>query len=254
MIILLMVIVLVWMILPGQASDFPTQKLYHHRGHFKPDQSIRENSIEAFATSLNQGIGVELDVQLSQDEQVVVFHDANLNRLFTRVDAIKDITQAELKSLEIPTLSEVLEMFDQQQPVIIELKAHHNPKLLCEKVAHLLDDYRGEFMVESFDPRMVYWFRKHRPQFLRGQLLMSLKMYDSKILGVFLISQLYNFLTRPHFIATHWTMKYGIYGWLMRKLKGRRIVWTVLGDEIQRYKDLDGIIFEDFEADKLDLL
>ncbi len=237
-------ILLIWMIFPGRCKYFPKQKYYAHRGLYNEDQSIRENSLAAFKAALASGVGVELDVTLSQDQEVVVYHDASLERLFKRVQRVNQLSSEALKGLDIVRLEEVLKLFSNQQPLIIELKNHGNYQILCEKVAQILDTYQGEFMIESFDPRIVFWFRLNRPNFIRGQLLMSLKMYDNKIMGLFLISMLYNFLTRPHFMATHHTMKYRIFGWLMPFLGAKRVIWTIHENDDIDEMLVDGIIFE----------
>ena len=63
---------------------------FAHRGLHRADKSVPENSLEAFRLAEEAGYGVELDVQLSQDGQVVVFHDDTLDRVCSvhgRVDA-----------------------------------------------------------------------------------------------------------------------------------------------------------------------
>ena len=54
---------------------------FAHRGLHSRDKSIPENSLEAFDLASRAGYGMELDVQLSKDGQVVVFHDDTLERV-----------------------------------------------------------------------------------------------------------------------------------------------------------------------------
>ena len=56
---------------------------YAHRGLH--GDGVPENSLEAFELACQAGFGIELDVQLSSDGEVVVFHDYTLNRM-TGVD------------------------------------------------------------------------------------------------------------------------------------------------------------------------
>ena len=58
-----------------------------HRGLHSRDKSVPENSLEAFRLAAEAGYGIELDVQLSKDGQVVVFHDDTLDRGLRRVRA-----------------------------------------------------------------------------------------------------------------------------------------------------------------------
>ena len=52
---------------------------YAHRGLH--NKNIPENSLRAFEKAVERGLGIELDIQLSKDGQVVVFHDFTLNRV-----------------------------------------------------------------------------------------------------------------------------------------------------------------------------
>ena len=74
--------------------------LYSHRGLFTLDGSIPENSLEAFQNSINHGYGIELDVQLSKDGEVYVFHDDDLKRLFGKDIKFSDLMGWEIDSSE----------------------------------------------------------------------------------------------------------------------------------------------------------
>ena len=100
---LLILLYLLWFIRP-RAQKTTNEKLlcnYAHRGlHGK---SIPENSIAAFELACQRGYGIELDVQLSKDGKVMVFHDYTLNRM-TGMDGkvceteAKDLTKLKLKN------------------------------------------------------------------------------------------------------------------------------------------------------------
>ena len=92
----LLVLVTLWLVLimPARSTKqqrAPFQKrTFAHRGLFEADQSVPENSLPAFRAAVKAGYGVELDVQLTKDKQVVVFHDDDLKRacgVDARVDA-----------------------------------------------------------------------------------------------------------------------------------------------------------------------
>lgn len=75
----------IWLycIKPGNSFDEARKKAfkqydYAHRGFYTKDQSIPENSLPAFQRAVSKGFGVELDLQLTADGQVVVFHDDTL--------------------------------------------------------------------------------------------------------------------------------------------------------------------------------
>ena len=99
-------------------------KLWGHRGCRDPDMPP-ENSLAAFRAAIAGGAdGIELDVFLTRDEQLVVFHDETLERLSNGSGAIRSHSLAYCQSLllrsttgeitreSIPTLSEVLDMVE----------------------------------------------------------------------------------------------------------------------------------------------
>ncbi len=187
-------------------------KVFAHRGLHDGRKVAPENSLAAFARAADEGWGIELDIQLSRDRQVVVFHDASLNRMCGICGRVRDYTYEELRALRlgeseerIPLFSDVLRLVDGRVPLIVELKGTGGfDPVLAEKAADLLDHYSGEYAVESFHPRYVYWFRRHRPLVRRGQLCTDFFLTNARgqRWQFFLLeSQLTNFITRPDFIA-----------------------------------------------------
>jgi glycerophosphoryl diester phosphodiesterase len=53
---------------------------YAHRGLHDRENTLPENSLAAFAAAAEAGYGFELDINLTTDDQVVVFHDDDLKR------------------------------------------------------------------------------------------------------------------------------------------------------------------------------
>ena len=198
------------------------------------------------------GYGAELDVQLSKDGQVVVFHDDTLDRVCSvhgRVDAFtyEELRQMSLCGTEqhIPLFSRVLEVFGGRGPLIVELKTGPRNRELCEKTLALLKGYRGAVCIESFDPRIVAWFRRHAPRLLRGQLAAPMEEYTKDGRGkaqAFILSRcLLNILSRPQFIA----YKIGPRPLIVRLselLGALKFGWTSHGPENEAGRD--GVIFE----------
>lgn len=148
-----------------------------HRGFHDNRSECPENSLPAFERAIQMGYGIELDVQLTKDGVPVVFHDWDLKRAAGVDRKIRDCTFEELQSYRlfgssqtIPAFETVLELADGRTPLIIELKAEIVHRELCEKCAVLLDRYPGEYCIESFSPLALGWFKRHRPNVLRGQL------------------------------------------------------------------------------------
>ena len=205
----------VFMLAPGHASKRKKAPFmgmnFAHRGLHSRDKEIPENSIAAFRLAARAGYGVELDVHLSRDGQVVVFHDDSLERVCGVPGCVEDYDYQQLLQFplcgtdqRIPLLSEVLNVIRGRGPIILEVKpSRKRSRELCKKTLALLNGYRGSVCVESFDPRIVAWFRFHAPDMLRGQLSMPAKYYEgySKAVAFCASHCLLNFLARPQFIA-----------------------------------------------------
>ena len=207
--------VLLFLTAPGRASREQRRLLdgrnIAHRGLYSEDGSVPENSLPAFRNAVMNGYGIELDVRLSADGEVIVFHDDRLSRLCSAEGAVDERTYAELGELplggtaeRIPLLRDVLAVIARREPLVIELKRCDRWEELCAKTRDILDEYRGPVCVESFDPRMVRWFRKHAPRILRGQLTAPMRELGGAFdpLDAFVVSRcLADFYGRPQFIA-----------------------------------------------------
>jgi len=196
----------------GRKAPFEGRN-FAHRGLHTEDKSVPENSMEAFRQASEAGYGIELDLQLSKDGEVVVFHDDTLERVCGKDARVDELDCAELKELSlcgtderIPLLGEVLELVDGSVPLIVELKNGKRNQELCEKSYALLSGYRGDYCVESFNPLMLGWFRRNAKEVFRGQLAGPVKEYGDAVSKptAFLLSRcLLNVISRPHFIAYH---------------------------------------------------
>ena len=240
---------------PGRASGEKKAPFlgrnFAHRGLHTPDKQVPENSLAAFRAAVENGYGMELDVQLSKDGQVVVFHDDNLLRVCGREERVDELTLMELRTLSlcgtgerIPVFSQVLKQVGGRTPLIVELKSGPRNTELCEKTLALLRDYDGDFCVESFDPRIVAWFRRNAPDLLRGQLSQPCELFrreQGPLMSFLLSHTLLNFLGRPQFIA----YKIGPRPALVRLVElfgAMRVGWTSHGEENE--KGRDAVIFE----------
>lgn len=136
-----------------------------------------ENSMPALEKAIELNLGIELDIHLTRDNQLVVFHDDNLRRMAGVNEYVKLSTYAELKQYKlnntqysIPLLSEVLELVKGKVPVLIEIKTNNNMKKLVPKLKELLDNYKGKAFIQSFNPFVLRRCYKVMPNILRGQL------------------------------------------------------------------------------------
>ena len=243
----------------GQRAPFQN-RMFAHRGLFEADQSIPENSLPAFRAAVNAGYGVELDVQLTKDKQVVVFHDDNLKRgcgVDARVDAY---TYDELQAFslfgtaeKIPLFTEVLETIGGTIPMIVELKSGGDWKTLCQKTLDLLTAYRGDYCVESFHPMLVRWFYLHAPQILRGQLSEAARYSNSympRYQSIMMSRLLTNILVHPQFIAYRVGPKC-LSVRICEAFGAMRVAWTArpTDDHARLTKRNDAIIFEHYRPE-----
>lgn len=192
----------------------PFQRPYAHRGLY--DCGIPENSLPAFLRAAALGFAIELDVQLSSDGEVMVFHDYTLDRMCGVEGKLSETPTDVLKKLSldgteygIPTFREVLDAVGGRVPLLVELKGESTDSSLCPRVAALLDGYCGEWCVESFNPMLLRWFYKNRRGAVRGLLVTDLrkeKREGSKLLNLLLTAECLNVLCRPMFLA--WDRKY----------------------------------------------
>lgn len=245
----------VLMLAPGRATrrqKAPFRGMnFAHRGLHSRDKSVPENSLKAFELAAAAGYGIELDVQLSRDGQVVVFHDDTLERVCGVQKRVDELSYEELLKLRlcgsdctIPLFSQVLDTIRGRGPLIVELKDGKRNRELCEKTYELLSDYRGQVCIESFNPMIVAWFRLHGRDLVRGQLAMPACYYSEtmkKPLAFLLSHGLLNFLCRPQFIAYRIGKK-PLTVRLSERLGAMKVAWT--SHEPKNEKGNDAVIFE----------
>ena len=103
--------------------------------------------------------------------------------------------------------------------------------------------------MESFDPNAVRWYKKHRPQVLRGQLSMDFTKEEGCKGKHWLLSHLLtNVLCRPDFIAYDWHSAHMLSRRVCGKLGALSVAWTVRSqEEYEKAKDdFDLFIFDSF--------
>jgi hypothetical protein len=233
---------------------------YAHRGLH--GEGVPENSMAAFKLALENGYGIEFDVHLMADGELAVIHDASLLRTAGEDVKIEDLTKADLDcyALEgtdekIPLSNDILALYGGKAPLIIELKCERNNyAALSEAVCAALEGYEGLYCIESFDPRVVLWFRKNRPDLLRGQLTENFYKTPKCALPwhfkLVLTRQFLNFLTVPDFIAYRVSDRKCLGNFICRKIWGAAAVtWTIKSQEVYDEAVKDGWlpIFEGFK-------
>ncbi len=212
---------------------------YAHRGLH--GEELPENSLGAFAHACEKGYGIELDVRLSRDGVVMVYHDDTLERLTTDTRRVSALTAQELGELclaesqeTIPTFAEVLRLVDGRVPLLVELKGEDLDTSLCPKVASLLRGYRGSYCIESFNPLLLRAMGKELPDADLGLLYTNVVRDKRKrsVLNMLLTMMALNFLCRPRFIAYNEVDRASLPVKLTTRMyRARAFVWTVRSRE-----------------------
>ncbi len=191
----------------------PFLRPYAHRGLW--GEGIPENSLAAFRRAAEHGFAIELDVQLSGDGEVMVFHDYTLRRVCDIEGKVCEYTAAELTKMHlsgvegetIPTLRQALDAVDARVPLLIELKGENGNVALVPAVLKVLEGYRGAWCMESFNPLLLREVKRHAPHVVCGLLSSDFikgKRKGSKPLNFALSALLLTFLCRPAFHAWDW--------------------------------------------------
>ncbi|MFP4510012.1 MAG: glycerophosphodiester phosphodiesterase [Spirochaetaceae bacterium] len=153
-----------------------------HRG---ASGHMPENTILSFDAALEMGAHVlEMDLQRTADNQIVVLHDATVDRTTNGTGPVGELTLQEVQALDaayrwedergntpfrgrgirIPTLEEILSRYP-GIPLLIELKTDSDIGI-AERVSELIDEYQAQdrVMVASFDSAYLDAFRELQPE------------------------------------------------------------------------------------------
>ena len=150
----------------GHTPSWLTELPVAHRGLH--NAVTPENSLSSVKAAAAAGYAIELDVQLTLDEDMAVFHDTNLKRMTGKRREVQFSTYQAMRKYpfigteeRIPSLYHVLREVEGAVPLLIEIKPGRATKLRAQRTARYLEDYRGPVAVQSFDPRIVAWFKKN---------------------------------------------------------------------------------------------
>lgn len=202
-----------------------------HRGiHNNID--IPENSLKAIKEALKENIPIEIDVQLTKDNQLIVFHDDDLKRMTNTNELVYNKTLAEIKKLKllntnenIPTLDEILKITNNQVLLFIEIKHTKKIELVCKTLVNNLNSYGNNYVIKSFDPKIIHWFKKNKPNITRGLIMMK---HKKNIKNIILNNDLILHYCKPDFISIS-TKLYKTKRFQKISTKIPTILWTIKG-------------------------
>lgn len=213
--------------------EFLSRSLIAHRGYYNNKKGIPENSVIAFKKAIDNNYLIELDVRLTKDKKLVVFHDDNLKRVCGVNKRVKDLTYKELlkynlfdTTQKVPLFSEVIKLVNGRVPILIETKFHNRYGVLEKILINELSNYKGLYAIQSFYPLSLLWFRtntKHIPIGLLSSNFKNNKNSLKKLIGKTLILDLF---FKTDFIS------YDVKGLpnnylLLKKDKKKIVIWTI---------------------------
>ena len=244
-----------WRKNPQPYYDKKDPLIFGHRG--SPD-IVTENTLLSFKTALAQGVdGIELDVRLSRDGQIVIFHDKGLGRLSDRVENIKDLSLAEIQSIElkkqasqreeayIPSLTDIVPIIKHVKVLNIELKS--DSFLDGHAVLRPLIDFLNKYelndrcIISSFNPILLMRLRIARPQTVIGFLYNRNRIFHGWD------NMIWIFRVQPENLHIHYSM---LNHWIVRwaRKKGMRInSYTINDKEVFDGLDIDGVFTDNIE-------
>lgn len=235
------------------------QRCIAHRGLH--NDYAPENSIQAFQNAIDKNLPIEFDIQIISDGTIIVFHDSKLKRLTGRDVYTKNLTIKDLKNYKllntnfsIPTLEEVLTLVSGKVPILIEIKNEGKVGLLENKLLKILENYKGEFAIQSFNPFVLQWFKNNAPDIIRGQLSSRFKNESLSFFKKFFLRRMYfnKRISEPHFVAYEANALPNRFA--KKNKKSPLLAWTVKGQE--EYKKVapycDNIIYEKFDPEILE--
>lgn len=213
--------------------EFLSRSLIAHRGYYNNKKGIPENSVIAFKKAIDSNYLIELDVRLTKDKKLVVFHDDNLKRVCGVNKRVKDLTYKELlkynlfdTTQKVPLFSEVIKLVNGRVPILIETKFHNRYGALEKILINELSNYKGLYAIQSFYPLSLLWFKTNTKHIPIGLLSSNFKNNSNslkKLIGKTLILDLF---FKTDFIS--YDLKGLPNNYLsLKKDKKKIVIWTI---------------------------
>jgi glycerophosphoryl diester phosphodiesterase len=222
-----------------------------HRGLH--NDLIPENTISAIASAFNNYFNCEIDVRLTNDNKVIVFHDDSLLRLCGIDKLVHDLTFEEIKNCKIsksnetiPLLTDVLKIIPNNKILLIELKNMNSPGTLEELVLEEIKNYYNKVSLQSFNPFTITWFKRKTRNIPVGFITSDFQDEELNVFKKFFLTRklLVNYI-KPDFLSADIDInpqKISFY----KKLDIPILTWTIDSfDKFEKSKDFsNNIIFE----------
>ena len=178
-----------------------------------------ENTLISFQKAIDLKVdGIELDVHLNSDGEIIVIHDETIDRTTNGKGLVKNFSSLQLKQFGIPTLSEVLYLIDKQCFVNIELKGIGTAKPVAKLIALFISQKNWnhtDFLVSSFDWKMLEEIHLLNPKIRIGVLTeesVDLALAFAKKIKAYSIHPDYRLLTKEN-VALMQENEFEVYPW-----------------------------------------
>ena len=163
-------------------------------GHRGCPQIYLENTMPSFLKALEKKNwqGIEIDVQLSKDNKVIIFHDENLKRLGNTNLNISDLNYNEIKNInlkdnhKIPLLTDLLQNYPKDKIINIEIKKYASSKIGIEKnIVLLVKKYNlyEQCIISSFYPQIIRKVKKLDSKIITALLWTKLNLFPRLLLS-----------------------------------------------------------------------
>ena len=235
--------------------EFLSRNLIAHRGYHNNKKGIPENSVLAFKKAIDNKYLIELDVRLTKDKKLVVFHDGNLKRVCGVNKRVKDLTYRELlkynlfdTTLKVPLFSDVIKLVNGRVPILIETKYHNRYGVLEKILINELSNYKGLYAIQSFYPMSLLWLKRNTKDIPIGLLSSNFKNDLNRLKSIIGKTLILDLFFKTDFIS------YDVKGlpnnYLSYKRNKKKIViWTIKNkkdyDLARQYTD--SLICENFD-------
>ncbi|MBA4227031.1 MAG: hypothetical protein C0456_10405 [Hyphomonas sp.] len=163
---------------------------YAHRGLWTKD-GLPENSLGSFRAAAEAGLGIEFDLRPSADGEVMVFHDAALERMTGAAGTFEALPAATLRGHRLnggdeplPSFEDLLSLWPQHLPMLAEMKIDGgtDPAAFALRVGQRLLEWPGLAAAMSFSDIAV---RALPEGLMRGQLIAPSAQYGEAYFDAF---------------------------------------------------------------------
>jgi len=245
-----------------RAPGWLTARPVAHRGLHDMARGVIENMPGAIAAAIAGNFSIEVDLQLTADNEAMVHHDDALGRLTDGSGALLELTAAQLKQVRFKdtaermmALSDLCALVNGRVPLLLEVKSHFDgDRKLVARVAEVLGGYAGPVAAMSFDPDQVLALREAMPKLVRG--ITAQRSYDDPYWAGLNAAQRdpmralrHGLRTQPHFVAYAVNDLPAPAPWIARNIFGCPLLtWTVRTPEqlARAARYADQMIFEGF--------